>query len=122
MGMGCTVTATLIMDLDAAELASPGSFINQPLTIVLSAGDPAPGGAVGQPVDVAMSGRTLARLTVEQRVSVIHSFDMWSGCLVLPWPTFPASPLKFRTVGSPQYGFKPRRAQSALPFPSMHQG
>jgi len=54
VGMGCTVTATLIMDLDAAELASPGSFINQPLTITLRAGDPAPGGGQGQPVDVSM--------------------------------------------------------------------
>ena len=54
MGMGCTVTATLIMDLDAAELASPGSFINQPLTITLWAGDAGPGGGAGQPLDVSM--------------------------------------------------------------------
>jgi len=54
VGMGCTVTATLIMDLDNAELASPGSFINQPLTILLWAGDAGPGGGVGQPVDVSM--------------------------------------------------------------------
>lgn len=54
VGMGCTVTATLIMDLDAAELASPGVFINQPLTITLWAGDAGPGGGIGQPVDVSM--------------------------------------------------------------------
>jgi len=54
VGMGCTVTATLIMDLDSAELLSPGSFINQPLTITLMAGDAGPGGGVGQPVDVSM--------------------------------------------------------------------
>jgi len=54
VGMGCTVTATLIMDLDSAELLSPGHFINQPLTITLWAGDPAPGGGIGQPVDASM--------------------------------------------------------------------
>ena len=54
VGMGCTVTATLIVDLDAAELASPGVFINQPLTITLWTGDAGPGGGVGQPVDVSM--------------------------------------------------------------------
>ena len=54
VGMGCTVTATLIMDLDNAELLSPGHFINQPLTIILWAGDAGPGGGVGQPVDVSM--------------------------------------------------------------------
>jgi hypothetical protein len=54
VGMGCTVTATLILDLDAAELARPGCFINQPLTITLWAGDAGPGGGVGQPVDVSM--------------------------------------------------------------------
>jgi len=41
VGMGCSVTATLIMDLDAAELVWPGHFINQPLTITLWAGDAA---------------------------------------------------------------------------------
>ena len=54
VGMGCTVTATLIVDLDSAELLSPGHFINQPLTIVLIAGDAGPGGGAGQPVDVSM--------------------------------------------------------------------
>jgi hypothetical protein len=54
VGMGCTATATLIMDLDAAELASPGHFINQPLTITLWAGDAGPGGGDGEPVDVSM--------------------------------------------------------------------
>jgi len=54
VGMGCTVTATLIMDLDNAELLSPGHFINQPLTITLWAGDAGPGGGEGEPVDVSM--------------------------------------------------------------------
>ena len=54
VGMGCTVTATLIMDLDNAELVSPGHFINQPLTITLWAGDTGPHGGVGQPVDASM--------------------------------------------------------------------
>ena len=54
VGMGCTVTATLIMDLDNAEMLSPGRFINQPLTIILRAGDAGPHGGVGQPVDVSM--------------------------------------------------------------------
>jgi hypothetical protein len=54
VGMGCAVTATLIMDLDSAELLSPGHFINQPLSITLWAGDAGPGGGEGQPVDVSM--------------------------------------------------------------------
>jgi len=57
VGMGCTVTATLIVDLDNAELLSPGHFINQPLTITLWAGDAGPGGGAGQPVDVSMIAR-----------------------------------------------------------------
>ena len=36
----------------------------------------------------------------------MHSFDICSGFLVPPWFTFPAPPLKFRTSGFPQYGFK----------------
>ena len=52
--MACSVSGTLILDLDAAELLWPGHFINQPLTIVLMAGDFGPGGGVGQPVDVSM--------------------------------------------------------------------
>jgi hypothetical protein len=51
---GCTVTATLILDLDAAEVDCPGSFIKQPLTITLWAGDAGPGGLFGKPVDVSM--------------------------------------------------------------------
>jgi len=54
VGMGCTVTATLIMDLDNAELILPGHFINQPLTIVLEGGDAGPGGCHWQPADVSM--------------------------------------------------------------------
>jgi len=54
VGMGCTVTGTFILDLDNAELLQPGCFINQPLTIILNAGDAGPGGGVGQPVDVSM--------------------------------------------------------------------
>jgi len=54
VGMGCTVTATLITDLDNAEVLSPGTFVNQPLTITLRGGDVGPGGCEGQPVDVSM--------------------------------------------------------------------
>ena len=54
VGMGCAVTGTFILDLDAAEMVSPGCFIDQPLTITLWAGDAGPGGGAGQPVDVSM--------------------------------------------------------------------
>ena len=54
VGMGCTVTGTFILDLDAAEQNCPGGILNQPLTIRLEAGDAGPGGGAGQPVDVSM--------------------------------------------------------------------
>jgi hypothetical protein len=37
-GSSCSVEATWWVDLDAAELAAPGSIINQPLTVVLTVG------------------------------------------------------------------------------------
>jgi len=55
--MACSVSGTLILDLDNAELLSPGKFINQPLTITLMAGDAGPGGGFGRPVDVSMTVR-----------------------------------------------------------------
>jgi len=51
---------------------------------------------------------------------------MWSGCLILPWPAFPASPLKFRTAGFPRCGFKASisdcaflRSKAVKPAPGM---
>ena len=35
----CTLTGTWWLDLDAAELANPGVFINQPLTVTLHGGE-----------------------------------------------------------------------------------
>ena len=35
MASRCTLTATWWLDLDAAEVANPGVFINQPLTVTL---------------------------------------------------------------------------------------
>ena len=35
----CTLTGTWWLDLDAAELANPGVFINQPLTVTLRGGE-----------------------------------------------------------------------------------
>jgi hypothetical protein len=38
-GNYCTVTGTWWLDLDAAEVAHPGAFVSQPLTIVLDGGE-----------------------------------------------------------------------------------
>ena len=35
----CTLTGTWWLDLDAAELAHPGMYINRPLTVTLIGGD-----------------------------------------------------------------------------------
>ena len=51
----CTLTGTWWLDLDAAEAANPGVFINQPLVVTLHGGDFAGMGVV--PVDVTMSVR-----------------------------------------------------------------
>ena len=39
---------------------------------------------------------------------------MWSGCPVLPWPTFPAPPLDFRMAGFSRYGFKASTSDRAF--------
>jgi hypothetical protein len=38
-GVPCTLTGTWWLDLDAAEAANPGGFINQPLTVTLHGGE-----------------------------------------------------------------------------------
>lgn len=52
---GCTLSGTFWLDLDQAEAASPGTFINMPLTVVLMGGDFA--GLGGPPVVVSMTVR-----------------------------------------------------------------
>ena len=50
----CAVTGTWWLDLDAAELANPGVFIKQPLTVTLKGGD---GGSPESDGKVTMSVR-----------------------------------------------------------------
>ena len=47
---------------------------------------------------------------------------MWRGVLVRPSLTFPAPPLKFRTVGFPQSGFKPGRLSINPTLPESASG
>jgi hypothetical protein len=47
---------------------------------------------------------------------------MWRGFLVRPSLTFPAPPLKFRTVGFPQSGFKPWRLSINPTLPERAPG
>ena len=52
----CTVTGTWWLDIDAAETAHPGMFVNQPLTVTLLGGDLTNGTLVGvQPMDISLS-------------------------------------------------------------------
>ncbi len=52
----CTAIGTWWLDIDAAETANPGMFVNQPLTVTLAGGDLAGGGLVGvQLMDVSLS-------------------------------------------------------------------
>jgi hypothetical protein len=51
----CTVTGHWWLDLDAAELAHPGTFIGKPLEITLTGGTLA--GGIGTPVDVTLSAK-----------------------------------------------------------------
>lgn len=54
----CTVTGTWWLDIDAAETASPGLFVGQPLSIALVGGDLSLGALVGvQPMDASLSVR-----------------------------------------------------------------
>jgi hypothetical protein len=53
----CTVVGTFWFDMDAAELANPGVFVGQPLTVVLSAGDVSGGAFPANPMDASLSVR-----------------------------------------------------------------
>jgi hypothetical protein len=56
--IACSVTGTFWIDIDAAELANPGMFVGQPLTVNLMAGDLAAGALVGiVPMDTALTVR-----------------------------------------------------------------
>ncbi len=52
---GCTVSGTWWLDLDAAEVAHPGVFIRQPLTITLLGGTVPGAGVPFVPGDASMS-------------------------------------------------------------------
>src|SRR6266849_4296890 len=52
----CAASGTWWLDIDAAEAANPGLFVNQPLMITLTGGDLTGGALVGvQNMDVALS-------------------------------------------------------------------
>ena len=44
LGARCTITGTYWLDMDSAEMASPGMFIGQPLVIEVDAGSESTGG------------------------------------------------------------------------------
>lgn len=53
----CGVVGTFWFDIDAAELANPGMFVGQPLTVILSAGDVSGGPFPANPMDASLSVR-----------------------------------------------------------------
>jgi len=53
----CTVVGTFWFDLDAAELANPGVFVGQPLTVVMSAGHLGAGPPPANLMDSSLSVR-----------------------------------------------------------------
>lgn len=53
----CSVVGTFWFDIDAAELANPGVFVGQPLTVVLSAGHVGAGPPPPNPMDASLSVR-----------------------------------------------------------------
>ena len=56
--LACATKGTFWLDIDAAELANPGQFVGQPLTVTLHAGDLAGGGLVGvQLMDASLTVR-----------------------------------------------------------------
>lgn len=55
--MSCNLSANFVIDLDAAELASPGCCYNVPLNVTLMAGTGTNPGAAGLPVDATMAVR-----------------------------------------------------------------
>jgi len=54
---GCNLSANFMIDLDAAELASPGCCYNVPLTVTLMAGEGSNPIIAGIPVDATMAVR-----------------------------------------------------------------
>jgi len=54
---GCNLSANFMLDLDAAELASPGCCINVPLVVTLTAGEGGNPGIAGMPVEASMAVR-----------------------------------------------------------------
>jgi hypothetical protein len=54
---GCTIVGTFWLDIDAAELANPGVFVGQPLTVVMSAGHIGAGPPPANPMDASLSVR-----------------------------------------------------------------
>jgi hypothetical protein len=54
---GCTIVGTFWLDIDAAELANPGMFVGQPLTIVMSTGHIGAGPPPANPMDASLSVR-----------------------------------------------------------------
>jgi len=58
--------------------------------------------------------RTKARLRVDQRLPVYPPFGASWQMAARPCDTFPLTPLKFRTAGFPQYGFKPESIRRHL--------
>jgi hypothetical protein len=54
---GCTIVGTFWLDIDAAELANPGVFVGQPLSIVMSAGHVGGGPPPANPMDASLSVR-----------------------------------------------------------------
>lgn len=53
----CTVVGTFWFDIDAAELANPGMFVGQPLSVVMSAGHVGGGPVPANPMDSSLSVR-----------------------------------------------------------------
>lgn len=54
---GCAVSGTFMIDIDAAEAVSPGSFYNVPLNVKLLASDGGAAFLIGVPVDATMAVR-----------------------------------------------------------------
>jgi hypothetical protein len=53
----CGVVGTFWFDIDAAELANPGVFVGQPLSVVMSAGHVGGGPPPANPMDASLSVR-----------------------------------------------------------------
>jgi hypothetical protein len=53
----CNLAGTFWFDIDAAELANPGTFVGQPLTVVMSGGDVSGGAFPANPMDSSLTVR-----------------------------------------------------------------